>query len=113
VLDEHLQPAIKVFQIEPLNRAQVKKFAQAKLNTNPQAFIEALDEHFAWEFARRPLDVIGLLSFWKQKGRLGSLRELIIYGIEVNLQENSRLLAHILPHLGTLNFTDTFTDSWR
>lgn len=66
-----------VVHLEPLDRTQVQTFAVAQGISNVGAFVEALDQAYAWEFARRPLDVADLVAFWKENGRIGTLTELV------------------------------------
>ncbi|MDB6028003.1 MAG: hypothetical protein JWM68_4226, partial [Verrucomicrobiales bacterium] len=70
-----------IVQLEPLDRKQVERFASANKVDNVQAFVRAIDKAFAWEFARRPLDVADLINFWKANGRVGSLTELIRFDL--------------------------------
>ncbi len=53
-----------------------------------EAFIESIDQNHAWEFARRPLDVNGLIEYWRIHKRLGSLTDLIENGIKLELRES-------------------------
>src|ERR1039458_3198342 len=75
-----------VVHLEPLERDQFKIFASAKGVSNVQEFEKALDDAFAWEFACRPLDVADLIAFWKEKGRIGSLTELIEFDVSSKLR---------------------------
>src|SRR3990172_4275430 len=76
-----------VVYLAPLDQDRVRSYAQWRGLSNPEDFIKALDEHHAWEFARRPLDVNGLIEFWKHYGRLGSLTEMIEYSLDIDLRE--------------------------
>ena len=78
-----------VVHLEPLERDQVKIFASAKGVSNVQEFEKALDDAFAWEFACRPLDVADLIAFWNEKGRIGSLTELIEFDVSSKLRSRS------------------------
>jgi hypothetical protein len=83
--DNPKKPELLVVQIEPLNRDQVERLARANGVSNVEAFSKELDQAFAWEFARRPLDVSDLVAFWLEKGRIGSLTELIEFDISSKL----------------------------
>jgi hypothetical protein len=78
-----------VVQIKPLDRTRVERFARARNVSNADAFVAALDEAHAWEFARRPLDVIDLLDYWSLHKRLGSLTELMEFAVERKLRESA------------------------
>jgi hypothetical protein len=72
--------------LEPLDRNQVERFVGANGVAGVQAFAQALDRAFAWEFARRPLDVADLIGFWNANGRIGSLTELIEFDVSSKLR---------------------------
>ncbi len=82
-----LEGDIRVVQIVPLDRDRVRTFAERRGIGNPDHFLVALDNHSAWEFARRPLDVFELVSFWMAHGRLGSLTEIIEHDVTTKLRE--------------------------
>lgn len=77
-----------VVQIKPLDRTRVEQFARARNTLNVGAFVAALDEAHAWEFARRPLDVSDLLEYWSLRKRLGSLTELMESTVGRKLRES-------------------------
>lgn len=82
------QDQIKIVQIIPLDRGRIEKYAKEKGKlTDPQDFVAALDEQHAWAFARRPVDVIPLFNYWNEHRRLGTLTELIEYGLKAALAE--------------------------
>src|SRR5262249_9011195 len=74
---EESDAEVLIVQIAPLDRARVRTFAERRGIENPDQFLAELDNHSAWEFARRPLDVLELAAFWMAKRRLGSLSEII------------------------------------
>jgi hypothetical protein len=81
---------ILIVQIEPLDDARVERFALGRGVVNVQAFRAALEEHHAWDFARRPVDVVDLINYWSERGRLGSLTELIEFNVQQNLRPSNR-----------------------
>ena len=66
-----------VVQIQPLDRERVQRFAEARGVSDAERFLKALDDRYAWEFARRPLDVVDLINYWEQKKELRALTELL------------------------------------
>src|SRR5579862_1723410 len=78
-----------VVELEPMDRDRVTRLASAHEGFVVQSFIAALDEAHAWEFARRPLDVVELMQFWSARGRLGSLSELLEFDIGLKLRETT------------------------
>ncbi len=81
--------AILVVELEPFDRRRVEQFVRARGVPSPEAFIAALDTAHAWEFARRPLDVVELLQFWVDRGRVGSLTELVEFSVDRKLRETA------------------------
>lgn len=81
-------PSIMVVTLLPLDADRVKRFAAAQGISNPQSFIDALDENNAWAFAGRPLDVSHLYEYWNEKGQLSNLTDLSEFMIQ-------RLLAEV------------------
>ena len=59
-------PIPLVVHIQPLDQIQVERLAHASSVSDVPAFIHAIDRAFAWEFARRPLDVSELIAFEQQ-----------------------------------------------
>lgn len=78
----------RVVQLEPLDKSRIRKFVEEYGIQNPDSFIQALDFHYAWDFARRPIDIADLINYWKENEKLGTLTELIEYSIDNNLKEN-------------------------
>jgi hypothetical protein len=81
------ESGLLVVQINALDREQVAKLARAKGHDRADDFLAALDRAHAWEFARRPIDVIALADFWQQHGRIGTLTELIEFDLQRSLCE--------------------------
>lgn len=86
--NEESTPLLLV-QIQPLDRERVGRFARARGIAGADDFLAALDRAHAWEFARRPLDVVDLASFWSRYHRLGSLTEMLEFSVEQNLREST------------------------
>lgn len=76
-----------VVQITPLDREQVGNFSRAKGYGRVEEFLIELDRAHAWEFARRPIDVLALADFWQQERRIGSLTDLIDFDLQRKLRE--------------------------
>ena len=75
-----------IVQLEPLERVQVERLAAAFGVSEAARFLQDLDRSFAWEFARRPLDVLELADYWHAKRSLGSLTEIIEFDVTRKLQ---------------------------
>ncbi len=79
--------ALLVVLLAPLDRDQVEKFARARRISDVATFLHALDGAHAWEFARRPIDVIALAEMWAERGTIGTLTELVEFDVELKLRE--------------------------
>lgn len=78
---------IPVYVIAPLKRDQVAKLAEALGVADADSFLAALDQHHAWEFARRPSDVRFLVQYWKKHGHIGSLTKMLEESLPLLLAE--------------------------
>ena len=83
-------PLPLVVRLEPLDPARVESFARAKGIREPEAFIRALSAHHAWDFARRPADVIDLANSWQDGHSFVSLTEIMERSVERNLRAAER-----------------------
>jgi hypothetical protein len=79
--------SLLVVQLAPLDREQVEKFARARKIPNAEKFLQALDDAYAWEFARRPIDVIALAAMWAERNKIGTLTEMVEFDIDLKLRE--------------------------
>lgn len=83
-----------VVQLDPLDRDRVRTFAASRGIAKPELFLAELDNRYAWEFARRPLDVLDLAEFWSVSGRLGTLTEIIEHDVTTKLRETVQRNSH-------------------
>ncbi|SPU55610.1 Uncharacterised protein [Brevundimonas vesicularis] len=82
-----IPPARCVFLL-PLDRNQVEAFANARGVENTKAFREEIHRRDAWTFARRPLDLQGLIDTWRETGKLGSRREQHATDVVLSLRDD-------------------------
>jgi hypothetical protein len=78
-----------VLQLLPLDKQRVSKYVRAKSIADADRFLDAIERAHAWEFARRPADVDDLLDFWREKGHLGTLTEILTFTTDRQLQKTS------------------------
>lgn len=90
---ESIEP-ISVVTLMPLDRRRVDLLARGFGIADPVAFVAAVDEHDAWDFARRPLDVVELYRYWQEYARLGSLTELMEFSCSNLIKEVERKAKH-------------------
>ena len=64
--------ALRTFMMIPMNDTQIGRFARQHGMQDVAVFLDAVRRHDAWTFARRPLDLAGLLETWIQSGSLGT-----------------------------------------
>lgn len=77
-------PDLRIVQLAPLDRTQVKCLA----GTDADAFLAAVDARHAWQLMGRPLDVQNFINYWRQYQQLGTLRELLEYDVECKLVQH-------------------------
>jgi hypothetical protein len=78
-----------VVAMAPLNPTQIQIFASAKGAPNVEDFLAQIEAANLWSFARRPLDLDWLVQFWREKGRLGTLTEMLEACLAARLQESN------------------------
>jgi len=78
-----------VVKLLPLNRNGVEKYTAARGVADATRFLEALEAAHAWDFARRPADVDDLFAFWREKGVLGTLMEILTFICDQQLRKTS------------------------
>lgn len=88
------EPVPFVVHLLPLDEPRVRKYAVARRVGDADGFLKALEENHAWEFARRPSDVGDLSSFWRDRGSLGTLSEILEFVCDRQLRKASDRDAH-------------------
>lgn len=88
--DDGQKDSISIVTLVPLDRRRVEIFVQKRGIADSAAFIAEIDQHNAWDFARRPYDVIELHRFWQGNGRLGALTELMEFSCRQLTKETER-----------------------
>lgn len=83
------QPKVQYFNLIGLNRDQIKTYVEAKLADQAQAFLTLLNEQHAWDFAACPMDLDGLIAYWRKKRELGNRLEQYRYFCEERLAKNT------------------------
>jgi hypothetical protein len=72
----------------PLDQPQIEVFAAAHDVNSPKALVKEIDRHEAWSFARRPLDLEGLIEIWKETGSIGTRRQQHERDVENSLRDD-------------------------
>lgn len=76
---------IAVLVLEPLERDQVRRFAEGSGIGDVDAFLAAVDQGNLWTFAARPLDLGWMVDYWSANARLGTLRQMIEASLSARL----------------------------
>ncbi|MDQ8699275.1 winged helix-turn-helix domain-containing protein [Hyphomicrobium sp. LHD-15] len=71
------RPPLAIFQLGPLDRDQIQKFAHAQAPQNADGFLSELEDDDALAFATRPDDLGGLIELWGKNGAIGSYTDVI------------------------------------
>jgi hypothetical protein len=82
--------SLLVVQVQPLDPERVRKFVEKRGVKNGDAFIDAINRNYAWEFVRRPVDVVDLIGYWLSRGSLGSLSQMMSHDVRLKLEPSNR-----------------------
>jgi len=99
-LDQNHDEIFEIYQLDVLNKQQIKKFSEKQGISNIDDFFNEIKKSEAEIFATRPQDLIDLIIFWKEKNYLGSRTELIENNIDRKLKEykKKRAVKNSLSH---------------
>lgn len=78
-----------VVLMAPLDREQVRLFAEGQGVQQLDDFVNALDRGNLWHFAKRPLDLGWLVDYWRKNQRFGRFAEMLEASIRARLQEEN------------------------
>lgn len=93
--DHDLQSGVRIVGLTPLNGEQIKQLAEGKRVKNIAALLAEIDHKRAWEFARRPQELIEICAYWNEYARLGTRSEQIAEDIRRKLKETGERKRHI------------------
>lgn len=77
-----------VFSLLPLDKDQIRTFSQADGVQQVDAFLDAIEKAEADIFSRRPLDLVDLISYWKEHEKIANRAKLIEFSITSKLRES-------------------------
>lgn len=86
--EEKNTPKSRCVVLLPLDRSRIVSYANARGVKNSKTFLEEISRRDAWTFARRPLDLQGLIDMWNASGRIGTLLEQHENSIENSLKDD-------------------------
>ena len=84
-----IEDGIQTVALLPMSREQIERFAEESGMNEPSAFLDEVFKQRAWPFARRPLDLINLITIWNKKKRLGTRTEQHKTNVEARLEDDS------------------------
>jgi hypothetical protein len=90
-----LEPSI--FSLLPLDKDQIRTYSKAHGVTQVEAFLDAIEKAEAGIFARRPLDLDDLMSYWEKNGRIAHRAELMESSISLKLKERDPDRDFVFP----------------
>ncbi|KQW93232.1 hypothetical protein ASC94_11190 [Massilia sp. Root418] len=82
-----------VMLMDPLDAAQVERFAVGKGISNAQDFLSEIDYSRLWTFASRPVDLDWLVRFWLNKCSFDNLERMLDLSLSARLKETDRIRA--------------------
>ena len=88
---------VGVLKLLPLNSRQIREFVRKKLPSDPDGFLQGLENSAAAVFLDRPLDLLDAMEYWRHtEGCFGSKTDQLHWSIERKLREaDSRRLANV------------------
>lgn len=86
--------SVQVWVICALERHQVKAYVEGRGGVNSTAFIQALDDAYAWELTARPLDVNLLFEYWRKHSRIGRPTEMFEHLVAAQLIERPEKMEY-------------------
>ncbi|MBL8689402.1 MAG: hypothetical protein JNL04_09890 [Rhodospirillaceae bacterium] len=78
-----------VVLMAPLDREQVRLFAEGQGVQQLDDFMNAIDRDNLWHFAKRPLDLGWLVDYWQKNQRFGRFAEMLEASVKARLQEEN------------------------
>lgn len=128
--DRDPETGVRIAGLTSLSQPQIEKLAGARGVRNVPALIAEIDRKRAWEFARRPQELIEICSYWNEHGQLGTRSQQVAEDIRRKLQETGErkryvtlsdakalegaerlALAQILTRKRTIRFSDLSLDA--
>ena len=82
-----------VVQLAPLTREQQQRMAEKATIPNVQEFLEAVHRSGLEALCERPGDLIGLIEYWLEHGKFGSLEKMTEEGVKRKLREEDPFRA--------------------
>lgn len=81
-------PNFRTVVLLPMGGKQIEQFASAMNVADASTFVAELNRQNAWDFARRPFDLLELIASWRDLGKLGTRLEQHESNITTKLKEN-------------------------
>lgn len=82
-------PPVRVVALAPLNEPQIVTLVRTFGVTDPEFFTQAVRRASAQIFVERPRDVEWLAVYWREHGRIGSLRDIVEHNVDQKLRERN------------------------
>ncbi|MBN4078082.1 hypothetical protein JYT29_02000 [Nitrospina gracilis] len=86
----------EVFALRPLDQTQIRIFSKANDVVNLDAFLLAIEKAEAKVFCGRPEDLLELITYWSEHGKIGSRLRMVEESIQAKLIEKDPERAKIL-----------------
>jgi len=93
--DQKLQGGVRVVGLTPLSGEQIRQIAEQKQVKDITGLLAEIDRKRAWDFARRPQELIEICAYWNEYQKLGTRSEQIAEDIRRKLQETGERKRHI------------------
>lgn len=93
--DLDAETGVRIVGLTSLTQPQIEKRASTRGVRDVSALVAEIDCKRAWEFARRPQELIEICSYWNEHGQLGTRSQQVAEDIRWKLQETGERKRHI------------------
>jgi hypothetical protein len=83
-----IDAGLRAVALLPLSERQIVVLAESLGITDTAALVAEIERRDAWTFARRPLDLVELVTLWKEHGRIGTRTEQHAANVTVKLRDD-------------------------
>ncbi|WP_307088379.1 hypothetical protein [Sphingomonas faeni] len=93
--DRDPETGVRIFGLTSLSQPQIEWIAGSRGVKDVPALVAEIARKRAWEFARRPQELIEICAFWNEHGRLGTRSQQIAEDVRRKLQETGYRKRHV------------------
>jgi hypothetical protein len=93
--DQDPETGVRIVGLTSLSQLQIEKLAGARSVRDVPSLLAEIERKRAWEFARRPQELIEICSYWNEHGQLGTRSQQVAEDIRRKLQETGERKRYV------------------